>query len=256
MYDYPLWINLKKSAEHWDESRTAFKNRLVLHGETYRVEALFDTVPMAHDVTTAAYDDPRVRFSPSRDFCYMRRVLPPGTGSALPIADGRRRGHVWWTTDVLIPILANSKPVQVGGRTMADVGTYTWMSLTPLEFFTLRYGVQAAQGDVMIGGVGLGWLLGRVCAKDSVRRVRVVDLSPELVEWFRPAIERAYPAVVTKSVEWVVDDAWNHIDCFGADTCNLMDIWPNYADAKHDQAVKRVRAERNPKRLWCWGEDG
>jgi len=63
-----------------------------------------------------------------------------------------------------------------------------------------------AQGEVMIGGPGIGWLLGRVCAKDSVQRVRAVDLSSDLIAWFRPAIERAYPAVARKQVEWVADD--------------------------------------------------
>jgi hypothetical protein len=137
----------------------------------------------------------------------------------------------------------------------ADIGTYTWMSLTPMEFLTIRKGIQSAQGAVMIGGLGLGWLLGRVCAKDSVERVRVVDLSRELIDWFRPAIERAYPAVLSKNVEWVADDAWNHLDCYGENTCNLIDIWRDYGDAREDPNLLRIRRGRAPRHLWCWGED-
>ena len=183
----------------------------------------------------------------------MRRVLP--SGWSLSTAEGSRRGHVWWTTDVPISILANSRPAASAGAGMADIGTYTWMSLTPLEFFTLRAGVRAAFGDVMIGGLGLGWLLGRVCEQESVRRVRVVDVSPELVEWFRPAIESAYPAVRHKPVEWVLGDAWEHLNCFGPDTCNLMDIWPNYGDARRDARLRQIRERVAPRHLWCWGED-
>jgi len=183
----------------------------------------------------------------------MNRVLP--AGAPLAIADGKLRGHVRWTTDVPIPILANTKPVIVDGQPMADIGTYTWMSLTPMEFLTLRRGVQMAQGEVMIGGLGLGWLLGRVCAKDSVQRVRVVDLSSDLIAWFRPAIEHAYPAVARKRVEWVADDVWNHLDCFGENTCNLIDIWRDYGDARGDPNLLRIRQGRAPKQLWCWGED-
>lgn len=252
-HEYSFWINEKRVAEHWDESRTAFKKQLVLHGETYRPEVLFATRPIAHDVTSVAYDDPRVAFNRSRDFCYMNRVLPART--PLATAEGKLRGQVWWTTDVAIPILADSKPVSVAGEMMASIGTYTWMSLTPMEFLTLRKGVQAAHDAVMIGGLGLGWLLGRVCAKESVRRVRVVDLSRELIDWFRPAIERAYPAVLDKNVEWVSDDAWNHLDCFGENTCNLMDIWPDYGDARGDPNLRRIRQGRAPRHLWCWGED-
>src|SRR5689334_24634501 len=58
----------------------------------------------------------------------MNRVLP--AGAPLAIADGKLRGHVRWTTDVPISILANTKPVIVTGQPMADIGTYTWMSLT------------------------------------------------------------------------------------------------------------------------------
>lgn len=251
VYESPLWV--LAGVEHWDETHTAFRKDLVLHGETYRQEMLFDTVPIAHDLTMVSYDDPRVRFSPSREFCYMRRVLQ--SGSVLPTANGKYRGQVRWTTDIPISVLANSKPVTSAGKTLADIGTYTWMSLTPLEFFTLRLGVLVAHGEVMIGGLGLGWFLGRVCAKASVRRVRIVDLSGELVDWLRPAIETAYPAVQTKEVEWVVDDAWDHVDCFGAETCNLMDIWPRYGDARHDSTLRRIRERATPKHLWCWGED-
>jgi hypothetical protein len=249
-YQYRFSTSPNPVAEHWDESRTAFKKDLLLRGETYRPETLFRTAPIAHDVTVVSYDDPRVAFHPLRDFCYMNRVLP--ARSPLPIADGKLRGQVWWTTDVAIPILANSKPA---GGAMADIGTYTWMSLTPMEFLTLRQGVQRAHGAVMIGGLGLGWLLGRVCAKESVHRVRIVDLNRKLIDWLRPAIERAYPAVLSKDVEWVADDAWNHLDCFGEDTCNLMDIWPNYGDAPGDPNLRRIRRSGAPRQLWCWGED-
>ena len=40
-----------------------------------------------------------------------------------------------------------------------------WMSLTPSEMATQRPGVQKAQGTVVIGGLGLGWLLRKVCEK-------------------------------------------------------------------------------------------
>lgn len=240
--------------EHWDEKRTAFRTHLLLHGETYRPEVLFSTVPIPHDLKIVSYDDPRVQLSPSRDFCYLRRILP--SGWSLSTAEGTQRGHVWWTTDVPISILANSKPAPAAGPGMADIGTYTWMSLTPLEFFTLRPGVEAAFGDVMIGGLGLGWLLGRVCAQAPVRRVRVVDLSRELIEWFRPAVESAYPAVRTRQVEWTLGNAWEHLDCFGPRTCNLMDIWPSYGDARRDARLQRIRRQGAPRHLWCWGEDG
>jgi len=243
----------ERAAEHWDEQRTLFKERLVLHGHSYRMEALFDTVPMRADVTTVTYDDPRARFSPSRTFCYLRRTLP--VGMPLDIAQGRKLGRVWWTRPVTIPVLAHAEAVSSNGVPTGDLNTYTWMSLTPAEVFTLRPGLEFATGDVMIGGLGLGWFLGRVCARTAVRRVRVVELREELIHWLRPAIEAAFPAVLTKQVEWVAGNAWEHVDCFGSETRNLLDIWPNYYDAPSDPTLREIRRTGMHSHLWCWGED-
>jgi hypothetical protein len=246
----PSHVPLAAAAEHWQEASTPFRKTLVLHGETYHVESLFDTQPMQHDVAFVAHDDPRARFSPSRRFCYLRRTLP--AGFRLPIAAADKRGHVSWTTDVAIPVLAAAEPKD---NQVVDLNLYTWMSLTPMEFITLREGISLATGDVMIGGLGLGWFLARVCAKESVGLVRIVELQQELIDWLRPAIELAYPAVLTKQVEWLAGSAWDHIDCFGPETRNLIDIWPDYGGAIANPMVQEVRRTRAPKYFWCWGED-
>jgi spermidine synthase len=56
------------------------------------------------------------------------------------------------------------------------------MSMTPAEMLTQRSGVQAAEGTVVLGGLGLGWLLRKVCEKQSVERVIVVEQSQELLD--------------------------------------------------------------------------
>jgi len=71
-----LRAGMTGTAEPWDEERTPFKEMLVLQGETYRMEVLFDTVPMQTDVTTVTHDDPCARFSPSRSLFYLRRTSP------------------------------------------------------------------------------------------------------------------------------------------------------------------------------------
>jgi hypothetical protein len=68
-FSYRFVLNTAPLAEAWDEARTAFRPELLLRGQTYRQQVLFDTAPIAHDVVTVAYDDPRVAFDPSRAFC-------------------------------------------------------------------------------------------------------------------------------------------------------------------------------------------
>jgi spermidine synthase len=58
------------------------------------------------------------------------------------------------------------------------------MSLTPTEVMTQRGGVRAARGAVLIGGLGLGWLLRKVCETPEVEKVIVVEISREVLEWY------------------------------------------------------------------------
>ncbi len=227
-----LAIALSQVAEPWDEDRTRFKPELVLQGKTYQAVPLFDVEPYPADPE----DTPEnlLLRSPGGEFAYMNRLWKRGQG--IPLLQNRRTGVVCWDQDVVIPVLLD-------GRTLA-----VWMSLTPMEVFTLREGISMAKGTVIIGGLGMGYLLRKVCAKTTVERVIVVEQSRELLDWFGDRICAAQPKVT----DVICGDAYDQLGQFGEHARYLFDIWPSYGDAAED--AKFQAAKQQYRGVWGWGD--
>lgn len=137
-------------------------------------------------------------------------------------------------------------------------GWDTWMSLSPMEVYTLRGSHRLCRGKVCIGGLGIGYSLERVLQRKAVEHVTVVDTCAPLVELLKPGFERRYPG----RVSFVVSDVWKHLSKDGKpssldyDTC-FIDIWPGYAGNKKDTDYLRLKraCENAPKSVRClaWG---
>ena len=227
-----LEIALGQVAEPWDEDRTGFKPELVLQGQTYQATPLFDVAPYPADPRDTP--DQCLLKSPRGEFAYMNRVWKRGRG--LPLLQNRRTGVVCWDQDVVIPVLLD-------GRTLA-----VWMSLTPMEVFTLREGISMAKGTVVIGGLGMGYLLRKVCAKTTVERVIVVEQSRELLDWFGDRL----CAAQTKVTDVICGDAYEQVGKFGDQSRYLFDIWPAYGDAAEDQRFQALKQQF--RGVWGWGD--
>lgn len=228
---------LVPGAVAWEEDATKFAPELCLAGETYRPPFLFDAAPVRGGTLAAAESV----VDPSGRFLYCNRVLPRGT--PLHIYQGRRRGQVWFTADVVIPVLAEV--------TAPGAAPRTWMSLTPNEVFSMRAGVRLATGKVVVGGLGLGWLLQKVCAKPSVKEVILVERAGALVDWLLPAAKQVWPHVAGKLKKVIVGDALEEVGRHGG-AAYLVDIWDDYGDAVYDRAFQRL-AKKVP-RVWGWGD--
>ena len=122
------------------------------------------------------------------------------------------------------------------------------MSLTPSEMLTQRPGIQKARGTVVIGGLGLGWLLRKVCEKESVEQVIVVEKSKELLDWYGHDLCKRQPKVS----DVICDDIYNQIGRHGGKPIYLLDIWLLYGDAQKDPRLRSWKRKLN-KRLWAWG---
>ena len=227
-----LEFALRQVAEPWDEDRTRFKPELVLQGQTYRATPLFDVAPHPAD----PQDTPGqfLLKSPRGEFAYMNRLWRRGQG--IPLLQNRRTGIVCWDADVVIPVLLD-------GRTLA-----VWMSLTPMEVFTLREGISMAKGTVIIGGLGMGYLLRKVCEKTTVERVIVVEQSRELLDWFGDRLCAAQPKVT----DIICGDAYDQIGKFGDQSRYLFDIWPTYGDAAEDARFQAIKQQN--RGVWGWGD--
>lgn len=166
----------------------------------------------------------------------------------LPIEDGLPIGganDLWASPPMIffdevvdIPVL----DYQEGGRWR------TWMSLTPFEFYTQRSGIMASTGHVILGGLGMGWLLTQIAKKPSVKKITVVEKDTDLLEWFGNALCAKFP-----KVDQVVNgDFWEYADkCDFSKVKFIADVWPGHRDAESDKNLISLRA-RDAK-VWAWG---
>ena len=215
----------------WDEDRTKFASELLIDAVSYRPYRLFDVQ------ATQDWRDGIV--SPHGAFAYANRILPEGI--PLSIALNRRlRGRVAYTGDAIIPTLYDlSDPL----------APYPWMSMTPMEVFTQRPGLQRASGVVVVGGLGLGWFISKVHDREQVERVILVEMSRELLDWYGEELCRRLPKVT----DVICGDVYDHIGRFGPRAKHLLDIWRYLGEYQSDPKFNWHK--RHYRHVWGWGEE-
>ena len=124
-----------------------------------------------------------------------------------------------------------------------------WMSLTPMEMITQRPGIRRASGEVVVGGLGLGWFLRKVHDRPEVERVVLVEACPELLGWYgHDLCDR-----LTKVTDVICGDVYDQIGRFGPKAKYLLDIWKDYGECLYDERFRR--SERLYRHVWGWGEE-
>lgn len=232
----------------WREDFTQPAEFLYLDADSFSVEPLFEIPPANMEERT---DRDKYLVSPEGLFAYQNRILP--FGMPLQLHD---HGLCAFSDDVVIPMLIDLErdckldefPPGVSARQRVYYGN-VWMSLTPNEMISQRPGIMAAHGTVMMGGLGMGWFLRKLCEKESVERVIVVERSQELLDWYGYSLCRKY----NKVCEVICDDVYEQLGRHGDDTIHLLDIWPTQKSARHDPSFRAAK-ERLGYRLWGWGE--
>ena len=242
-------VRNSQTSEAWSEDRTPFKHVLRLDAATYRVDSIFDVPPALPN----SCSEGEVVFSPNGNFAYQNRILPEGQPLRLY---GKQEGIVVWNGDVTIPMLIDLKrQCNTGEHFFPDTPLEhrvrfgaIWMSLTPMEMLTQRSAVRLASHTVVIGGLGLGWLLRKVCQKPEVERVIVVEKSQELLDWYGFKLCGRFEKVA----EVICDDIYRQIGKHGFAARYLLDIWPLYSGAANDYRLVPFRRKLK-RRLWAWG---
>lgn len=245
----PAHTSAIKVFEQWDEDKTPFRRNLCLDAATYKPATIFDCPPMF------CRSSSQYVVSPKQTLAYCNRILPARQPLSLY---GRQEGNVIWNGDVVIPTLIDLRrccrtgewfPPETPLQERAMYGAI-WMSLTPMEMMTQRSALKLAWGTVVIGGLGLGWLLRKVCEKAEVRQVIVVEKSQELLDWFGCRICKDY----SKVSDVICDDIYNQIGNHGPTAKYLLDIWHLYTGAADDPELVPFRRKFR-RRLWAWGLD-
>ncbi|SRR5258705_6024441 len=130
-----------------------------------------------------------------------------------------------------------------------------WMQDSPIEIFLHHFAIDAAQGDVLIGGLGIGYSAKVIARKSNVDSVKVVEINPDVIKLVAPYTERAQP-----KIKVVHNDLW----LFLAGTRQrfdfvFLDIWRSTGEYEFEKTVQPLRklAKRVLKpggKVMCWGE--
>lgn len=153
-----------------------------------------------------------------------------------------------------------------GGRGVPE-GEYTRlmhrgsvvMSDTPDEMRDHYEPVRMARGHCLVNGLGLGMVANAMAARESVERVTVIEISPEVIELVSPSLHSKVSVICADALEWRAPrpgqtrgrGCWPHR--FGV---VWHDIWPEIC---LDQIPERQKLMRRYGRRsdWqgCWAAD-
>lgn len=172
--------------------------------------------------------------SPSGVWRYTVNTLP--RGGMLRTWCGSKLGTVLFDGPVRVPAIYRKWR---GGEEYAED---PWMSLTPAEILSMQAGLRFAKGRTVVAGLGLGYLLINVTKKKSVKKVTLVEISQELVDWLLPKIKPH----LGMDVDVIVGDANTVIPGLEADSA-LIDIDSTYGNNTF------LAPHQHIDRVWVWG---
>jgi hypothetical protein len=241
----------------------AFDPVMLVDADSYKPKLLFPDVkpakPFTEDPATyIEFETPDGRF-----WRYRNSRLPMGqhleTVSEERIEindDGSTEGRVWFTGDVVFPVLTERKGPHANSEQV-------WMSITPMEIFTCRDGVRQAARHaskarhpgkkaikkVVIAGLGLGWMLEKVASLKDVKEIVVVEQSEGLLDWYG----RDMCESIKKVSDVIQGDYWEHAARLGDEYVHLIDIWPHLGQAYDDEHLKDSPFDDFEIQWWAWG---
>ncbi len=232
-----------RTAVPWDPEMP-WKKHLTIQASTYRPLSLFPKLPVTECIDPNRISEEQRVVSEDRRWLYCTKRLP--RGASLMTTYGRQRGTVMFDGPVEIPVLHYSHE---------DEGRWVrapFMSLAPMEYFSLRIGTRLARGHTIVAGLGLGHQLIEVSRRKQVKSITLVEKSQALVDFILPRVRPHLRPDVPLSV--IVQDVEQVISKLTGDVA-LIDIYPVYNG--HRSQKERISSFAfGIKKVWHWGTMG
>jgi hypothetical protein len=131
----------------------------------------------------------------------------------------------------------------------------TWMSLMPVQVEGLSLAADGARGDVVLFGLGLGWLAATCALRREVDRITVVELDRELIELHRElALFERLPGGMGAKVRVVEGDALDWQSDGPVDMLHI-DIWLALVGEDRLGQVRRMQANVAARAIHFWGQE-
>jgi hypothetical protein len=163
------------------------------------------------------------------------------TRNTFDIYQGMQKSELNFTGTVMVPTLKGPTP---GGAKPV------WMSLTPMEVFTLREGIEKAHGRVLCAGLGLGWLTLKMLEKPEVEHITQIEISPEVIEFSGVPLAERFPG----KIDFICGDALDYVESTDLSKYDsiIFDIWVKYWSANLDPRFQKLKT-LHPN-VWGWGD--
>ncbi len=135
------------------------------------------------------------------------------------------------------------------------INSELYMSITQMEIDSHNMHIREAEGDVLVGGLGLGYYLTQILHKEEVTSVTVVEKSIHVIEVYKK-LQESNPIFKSDKLTIVHDDVF----LFKSDTVfdyAYFDIWPSMDFGEAMEDVARMQEDENfdAKRYAFWGMD-
>jgi hypothetical protein len=214
--------------------------------ECFKKEYLTQSIHLKHCLQPLGEFEFYVRVFPQYHTTFIGGFLgilgkPTKEQAFLRINSEDKENRVCFSGPVYIPIIAK--------KDKDPEKDEIWMSLTPMEIFTLRPALEIAKGNVLIAGLGMGWLTQRVLELETVSSVTQIELNSEILDFFGKPLINKFP----DKIRLINQDIWEFIrqnNVKNFDTI-LFDIWPKINDSKRDKNFKKLMAAH--PNVWGWG---
>ena len=127
-------------------------------------------------------------------------------------------------------------------------GNNIWMSLNPNEIETMKPFIDKAKGNVLVLGLGMGYVPFMMATKKEVKSITIIEKDPEIIGLFNTLI---YPNFKnTEKIKIIEDDAINYTKKNNKYDYIFADLW----HSPEDGLSLFVQLKRINRNIDCWLE--
>ena len=127
-------------------------------------------------------------------------------------------------------------------------GNNIWMSLNPNEIETMKPFIDKAKGNVLVLGLGMGYVPFMMATKKEVKSITIIEKDPEIIGLFNTLI---YPNFKnTEKIKIIEDDAINYTKKNNKYDYIFADLW----HSPEDGLSLFIQLKRINKNIDCWLE--
>ena len=127
-------------------------------------------------------------------------------------------------------------------------GNNVWMSLNPNDIETMKPYIKKAKGNVLVLGLGMGYVPYMISLKDEVKSITIIEKDKEIIDLFK---KNLLPLFVNRNkITIIEDDAINYVAENNKYDYIFADLWHDAEDG----LSLFVQLKRISKNIDCWLE--